>query len=252
MTIASWLQGSTVKPMVPQALPQAADVVDELWLDADPNVALWALMVQRQLDARRGARLLDTPRTGLPGNERLEGFLRGEPLVGTDMLMMLADLPLIDCFEPAVLLELHRHCSLRHWCQGDAIETEREGVLILLKGSCEERQCLMPGSPLTTLASHTAGTVLGLVDYFGERPAGEQVRLVASEPGCSALVFNRPGFRNLLDIAPIFERSVIRDLALACESLQRSLQAERKNHLHDRQRRQSRQQPREENDASGG
>ena len=52
-------------------------------------------------------------------------------------------------------------------------------------------------------------------------------------------MFSRTGFGNLLDVSPIFEQSLIRELAISCESLQRSLQAERQQQQHQRMRRMS-------------
>ena len=46
---------------------------------------------------------------------------------------------------------------------------------------------------------------------------------MAAPQGCSALVFSRRGFSELIDVSPIFEQALIRELALQCESLQRRL-----------------------------
>ena len=218
-------------------LPEAAAVLEGLWLDTDPSVALWALMVLRQLDASRAERLLQTPRTGLPSSKTLNGFLEGEQLASIDILAAIADQPLIQRLEPDALVGLDRRCNLRQWRQGDPIERPGGGVLILVSGSCEQRQSLVPGSAPKTIAEHGTGTIVGLADYFGEHKRGSQAKLVASPDGCSALVFSRTGFGNLLDVSPIFEQSLIRELAISCESLQRSLQAARQQQQHQRMQR---------------
>lgn len=210
-----------------------------LWLDTDPSVALWALMVLRQADSNQAERLLQTPRAGLPSSRALMGFLEGEQLANIQILTAIANQPLIQRLEPRILLDLHRLCNLRQWRQGDQIERPAGGVLILLAGSCEQRQSLVPGSAPKTIAEHGTGTIVGLADYFGEHKSGSQARLVASPDGCSALVFSRTGFGNLLDVSPIFEQSLIRELAISCESLQRSLQAARQRQQHQRMRRMS-------------
>jgi len=238
-SITAWLDGIETKLASISPLPEAAAVLEGLWLDTDPSVALWALMVLRQVDSRQAERMLQTPRTGLPSSRALKGFLEGEQLASIEILAAIADQPLIQRLEPGALVGLDRLCNLRQWRQGDPIERPAGGVLILLAGSCEQRQSLVPGSAPKTIAEHGSGTIVGLADYFGEPKSGSQARLVASPDGCSALVFSRTGFGNLLDISPIFEQSLIRELAISCESLQRSLQAERQQQQHQRMRRMS-------------
>ena len=237
--ITAWLDGIETKLARISPLPEAAEVLKGLWLDTDPNVALWALMVLRQVDSRQAERMLQTPRTGLPSSKTLKGFLEGEQLASIEILAAIADQPLIQRLEPGALVGLDRLCNLRQWRQGDPVERPAGGVLILLAGSCEQRQSLVPGSAPKTIAEHGSGTIVGLADYFGEPKSGSQARLVASPDGCSALVFSRTGFGNLLDVSPIFEQSLIRELAISCESLQRSLQAERQQQQHQRMRRMS-------------
>ncbi len=236
LTLTAWLDGQAVWPQIPAPLPDPAAVLEELWLDADPNVALWALMVQRRLQPERAEAMRRQPRSGQPGGAFLDAFLRGEPLAGSEILTLLADLPLIGRFEPGVLLGLHRLGTLRHWSQGDRMDPGDDAVLVLLRGACEQRRRLAPGSPPRKVASEEAGAILGLVDYFGERRAGERPLWFAAAPGCVALAMSRVAFRELLDVSPIFQQTVIRDLAVACESLQRSLQDERQNRVHERMR----------------
>jgi hypothetical protein len=235
--ITAWLDGIETKSARISPLPEAAEVLEGLWLDTDPSVALWALMVLRQVDSRQAERMLQTPRTELPSSKTLKGFLEGEQLASIEILAAIADQPLIQRLEPGALVGLDRLCNLRQWRQGDPVERPGGGVLILLAGSCEQRQSLVPGSAPKTIAEHGSGTIVGLADYFGEHKSGSQARLVASPDGCSALVFSRTGFGNLLDVSPIFEQSLIRELAISCESLQRSLQAARQQQQHQRMRR---------------
>jgi len=237
--ITAWLDGIETKLARISPLPEATEVLEGLWLDTDPSVALWALMVLRQVDSRQAERLLQTSRTGLPSSKTLKGFLEGEQLASIEILAAIADQPLIQRLEPGALVGLDRLCNLRQWRQGDPVERPAGGVLILLAGSCKQRQSLVPGSAPKTIAEHGTGTIVGLADYFGEPKSRPQARLVASPDGCSALMFSRTGFGNLLDVSPIFEQSLIRELAISCESLQRSLQAERQQQQHQRMRRMS-------------
>ena len=215
LAIHNWLErvpSARIKPNT--QLPEALEVLEDLWLDTDPSVALWASMILRQLHPERSQRLLLTPRTGLPIDATLAAFLQGEQPDCLDIVSRLAELPLIQRFEPSTLLHLHRFCSLHHWRPSDPMTTTLRGVLILLTGQCEHRQSLAPGSPATITASHGKGTILGLANYFSEGNSGQQPELVAGKDGCSALAFSRTGFRELLKVSPVFEQSLLRDLAI--------------------------------------
>jgi len=237
--INTWLEGVALSPPQLSHLPQATEILEGLWLDTDPNVALWALMVLRQLDAGRAQRLTQTPRTGLPASESLTAFLQGEQLASRNILTAMAEQPLIQRLEPGTLMALPRLCRLQQWRQGDPIERPGGGVLIVLAGRCAQRQSLVPGSAPKTLAEHGPGSSLGLADYFGHLNNGAKTSLIASTEGCTALVFSRTGFTELLDLSPIFEQSLIRELAISCESLQSTLLAERQNKQHQDIRRKS-------------
>jgi CRP-like cAMP-binding protein len=226
LAINNWLEDVVLPPNnVSPTLPEAGEVLEGLWLDTDPNVALWANIILQQLYPERSNRLLQTPRTGLPVDATLTAFIQDKQPPSLEIISLLAQLPLIQRFEPATLLHLDRLCSLRHWRVGDPIETTPRGVLIVLAGQCDHRQSLEPDSPPTSIASHGKGSILGLANYFGESNSVQQPDLVAAEHGCSALAFSRTGFRELLDVSPVFEQSLLRDLAINCEFLQRSLQA---------------------------
>ncbi|QPN71215.1 cyclic nucleotide-binding domain-containing protein [Synechococcus sp. CBW1108] len=235
--INTWLDGEVLSPSKVSPLPEAEGTLEGLWLDSDPNVALWALMVLRQLDADRAQRLTQAARSGLLASGTLTAFLQGEELASRAILTAIADQPLIQRLEPSALLALHRLCSLRQWRQGDPLERPGGGVLILLAGRCAQRQSLIPGSSPKTLAEHGPGSIVGLADYFGDRSGWAQAKPVASAEGCTALMFSRNGFNELLDVSPVFEQSLIRELAISCESLQRTLETERQQHQHQRLRR---------------
>jgi CRP-like cAMP-binding protein len=224
---------------------EAGMVLEELWLHPDPNVALWALMVLRQLDSTRAQKLHQMPRTGLPISETLTAFLEGEQLASREILMAIADHSLIRRLEPGLLLSLHRLCNLENWRQGDPIDRPGCGVLILLSGHCSLRQSLVPGSAPKTLSNYGPGTMIGLADYFSNREPAKKSKLVATENGCTGLMFSRSGFNQLLDLSPSFEQSLIRELAVNCESLQQSLLTERQNRQHQRMRDQNDAKPSE-------
>jgi hypothetical protein len=155
----------------------------------------------------------------VPVDATLAAFLQGEQPDCLDIVSQLAELPLIQQFEPSTLLHFHRLCSLQRWRPAEPIPITLRGVLILLTGQCEHRQSLAPGSPATITASHGKGTILGLANYFGEGNSGQQPELVAGKDGCSALAFTRTGFRKLLNVSPVFEQSLLRDLAINLDVL---------------------------------
>lgn len=238
--INRWLEGepapSAKTERQARSTPEAGTVLEELWLHPDANVALWALMVLRQLDSTRAQKLHQMPRTGLPVSETLTAFLTGEQLASREILMAIADHSLIRRLEPGLLLSLNRLCSLETWRQGDPIDRPGCGVLILLSGRCSLRQSLVPGSAPKTLSDYGPGTMIGLADYFSNIETAKKSRLVATENGCVGLMFDRSGFNQLLDLSPTFEQSLIRELAVNCESLQQSLLVERQNRQHQRMR----------------
>jgi hypothetical protein len=108
--------------------------------------------------------------------------------------------------------------------------------LILLSGRCSLRQSLVPGSAPKTLSDYGPSTIIGLADYFSNIEPAKKGRLVATENGCTGLIFSRSGFNQLLDLSPSFEQSLIRELAVNCESLQQSLMTERQHRQHQRMR----------------
>lgn len=240
--INTWLDGVTLSPLQLSQLPEAAEILEELWLDTDPSVSLWALMVLRQLDAPRAERRTKALRAGLPTSAKLTAFLRGEQLLSHEVLTIIAEQPLVQRLEPSALLELHRLSSLQEWFQGDSIELPSAGVLILIRGRCEQRESLVPGSAPKKMSEHCSGEILGLANYFGDLSIGAKARFVAAPQGCSALAFTHAGFSELIDVSPIFEQALIRELALHCESLQRTLQIERQQQQHDRMRRMNNEQ----------
>jgi hypothetical protein len=238
--IKNWLVGrpASTLPTVQQTMlrPEAGMVLEELWLHSNANVALWSLMVLRQLDSARAQQLRQMPRTGLPMSETLTAFLEGEQLASREILMAIAEHSLIRRLEPGLLLSLNSLCSLETWRQGDPIDRPGCGVLVLLSGRCSLRQSLVPGSAPKTLSDYGPGAIVGLADYFSDIEPAKKGRLVAAENRCIGLMFNRSGFNKLLDLSPIFEQSLIRELAVKCESLQQSLLAERQNRQHQRMR----------------
>lgn len=114
-----------------------------------------------------------------------------------------------------VLLQLPRLCRLQQVVAGEAITLEPDGVALLLEGCCRQAtgQELQAGQ-----SGGAALAFIGLIDYLlghGTSPESALSNLRAGPGGCRWLAFQRRHFRELIDIAPVLETLIIRQLALA-------------------------------------
>ena len=144
---------------------------------------------------------------------------------GDDAFTKLIQVPsgqkLLSLLEPRTLLRLPRITSIRNWQPGEAIKLPPKGVAILLGGGCEMSNQTQLSAPPT---SDTPLSFLGLLDYLGgEGTSGDRDSLRASDAGLEALIFDEQAFRELLDVAPVLEVELTRQLAWAC-SPERNLQ----------------------------
>jgi hypothetical protein len=122
---------------------------------------------------------------------------------------------LLASLEPRVLLQFPRLSQLDQAGEGQLFTLEADAVALLLAGSCRRRN----GEDLRAAQSAAAPiTFIGLVDYLlglGTSPGIDRTELSAATGGCRWLTFQRRHFRELLDIAPVLETLIIRQLALA-------------------------------------
>ena len=135
-----------------------------------------------------------------------------------DILTWLAERPtgqkLLSLLEPRTLSRLPAISTWRTWSSGEEIRLPHKGVAIVLNGGCELNNLSFVRAPTT---SSTPLSFLGLLDHLGgPGTSGPRDGLQADHDGLMALVFDGAGFRELLDIAPVLEVELTRQLAWAC------------------------------------
>lgn len=135
-----------------------------------------------------------------------------------DILTWLAERPtgqkLLSLLEPRTLSRLPAISTWRTWSSGEEIRLPHKGVAIVLNGGCELNNLSFVRAPTT---SNTPLSFLGLLDHLGgPGTSGPRDGLRADHDGLMALVFDGAGFRELLDIAPVLEVELTRQLAWAC------------------------------------
>jgi hypothetical protein len=137
---------------------------------------------------------------------------------GSDDLAELVKVPagqkLLSLLEPRTLSRLFKISTLKTWVPGEEIKLPEDGVAILLKGGCELNSQTVVLAPAT---SNTPLSFLGLLDYLGGAgTSGSRHGLRATHLGLVALTFDGPAFGELLDVAPVLEVELTRQLAWAC------------------------------------
>jgi len=121
---------------------------------------------------------------------------------------------LMSLLEPRSLRRLPQLSRIETWVAAAEIQLPHEGVALLLRGSCERNgQSLAVASTV----SDDRLSFLGLLDYLGGTgTSGSRDGLRAASGGLDALVFDRRAFQELLDVAPVLEDEITRQLARAC------------------------------------
>jgi CRP-like cAMP-binding protein len=209
------------QPALPPAVtsPPVAEVVDRLWLDPDPDTALWVLWVQDQRDPQRAAHLRRRARPGLPTHALLQGLLAARPLPLERRLRQLLQVRLMAELPPATLLALARCGSERCLASGEAlfrVGDPADGVAILVAGRCQVLRETAEGA-FTAMAELEPGEAIGELAFFSSSPRGSEVR--ATPDGATLLCFEAHEFEALLLMAPEFCRALLAQLALRLEAL---------------------------------
>jgi hypothetical protein len=191
LVLGEWLDAGQPAPLVFEQLPDRDTVLRSLCgPDGDPDSQQWAQALLAQQPPQGHALWVD---------------LAARP----------AGVALLASLEPRALLQLPRLCRLQHAAEGEPIQLEPDAVAMLLDGSCSQRS----GERLSAGQSPAAPiTMIGLIDYLlgpGTGPDPALTGLNAAPGGCRWLTFQRRQFRELIDIAPVLETLMIRQLALA-------------------------------------
>ncbi|MEB3354625.1 MAG: cyclic nucleotide-binding domain-containing protein [Cyanobacteriota bacterium] len=200
-------------------LPVPAAVVDSLWLDPDPDTALWVLWLQDRREPQRAAALRQRARPGRPSHPELQGLLAGRPLQLEQRLLQLLQVPLLAGLPPATLLAMARCGAERRLVPEESlfqVGDPADGVAILVQGRCQVLRALGNGV-FTAVAELEPGETIGELAFFSSSPRRSEVRAAAG--GATLLCFEGHEFEMLLLMAPEFSRELLAQLALRLEAI---------------------------------
>ena len=190
LALSHWLKQRPQATLNFQNLPSPEGVLESVAKSSfDPSTRRWATAV----------RLGQTP----DENEEL-----------TRLAKRPAGQKLLSLLEPRTLSRLPALSSIQAWKQGEEITLSEDGVFILLSGGCELNNQTVLLAPTT---NDSPLRFLGLLDYLGgSGTSGGRDNIHACELGLVALTFHGSDFRELLDVAPVLEAELTRQLAWAC------------------------------------
>lgn len=200
-------------------LPAPAVVVDSLWMDPDPDTALWVLWVQEKREPQRAAALRQRHRPGRPSHPELLALLAGRPLESEQRLLQLLQVPLLAGLPPATLMAMARFGAERRLGVGEPlfkVGDPADGVAILVQGRCQVWRAMADGQ-FTDVAQLQPGETIGELAFFSSTPRGSEVR--ADAGGATLLCFEGHEFETLLLRAPEFSRELLVQLAMRLEAL---------------------------------
>ena len=191
LALSSWLVDHPPASLTFKELPTVQDVLLSLCrAPSDTSTQHWAEALLRR---------------ETPGNAHLMSKL----------MMTATGQKLMSLLEPRTLLRLARLGSIQTWSPPALnVQLPIGGVALILRGSC-----LQGGRCLATAATEPENPMmfLGLLDYLGGAgTSGTREGITASEHGLEALLFERRAFQELLDVAPVLEVEITRQLAWAC------------------------------------
>ncbi|MCP9850038.1 cyclic nucleotide-binding domain-containing protein [Cyanobium sp. Morenito 9A2] len=201
-------------------LPEPAEALEALWLDPDPDTALWVLWVQDRRAPVRAAALRRQPRVGLPDSPALRQLLAGVDVPHSERLTQLLQVPLGADLSPAALFSMLRWGDQRRLEPGEVlfgVGDQPDIVAILLEGRCEVYRDDGVGNPMALMAQIRVGEPIGEVAFFTDHPRRAQVR-AGAEPA-TVLVFTASHFEELLAQSTEFSRSLLQQLSLRLEDL---------------------------------
>ena len=206
-------------PLCAAPLPTPAAVVDSLWLDPDPDTAMWALWVQDRHDPQRAAALRRQARPGRPTHPELQALLAGHPLESEQRLLQLLKVPLLAGLPPATLLTMARFGAERRLGAGEPLfelGDPAHGIAILVHGCCHVLRAGADGL-LSAVTQLQPGETIGELAFFSSTPRLSEVRAAAG--GATLLCFEGREFETLLQMAPEFSRELLAQLAMRLEAL---------------------------------
>ena len=190
LALNNWLADYQRPSLFPQEIITADDILIRLTRDtSDMATQQWAMALRRS----------ETP---------------GHSLLILELMTSVAGRKLMSLLEPKTLLRLEKLGLIRNWMPTNEIDLPLAEVGLILSGGF-----LKDGQYLVEAANKIEDpmTFLGLLDYLNGPPHSRPREVIkASEHGLQAIVFKRNSFQELLDVSPILEAEITRQLALAC------------------------------------
>ena len=208
------------EPATLTPLPDPSFVIDGLWVDPDPNTAIWVLWIQDQRDPQRAEVLRREPRVGLPTSDALDRLRGGRGLHLAERIPQLLDVPLIAGLSPAALLSMLEWGEYRLLQAGEvlfAIGDTPDSVAILLEGTCEVLRSDGPGLPPKVITQIRRGEMIGASAFFVDRPRRAEVRAVDGTVAVQLLSSSE--FEQLIHQSSEFNRSLLDQMALRLDDL---------------------------------
>ena len=183
------------------------DALDLLWLDPDPDVAGWVVMVEQTLDPTSPRRAAEG-RGSLPRSPFLDQQLRGGDRDRGQLLGLLTATRLFEDLVPEQLLWLETHSAVKAWTADEKVleRGERSDELLIVVDGAGVVQ-LQDGHRVVIGAGETIGE-LGLI---ADRSRSETV--LAGPDGVRALTIRREIFEELLSTSADFSRDLLTLLA---------------------------------------
>jgi len=182
--------------------------LDLLWHDPDPDTAGWVLMLAREREPQRAARLLQDPRTALASSPFLESQRNGQEDPDREEFTAVAASPLFADLLPVDVLWVAREGSLR---------THPAHATVMERGAASEDLALVLSGVLRvqTAAGQSlelgAGQTVGEMGVITGRPRSAAVQ--AGPEGARLLVLPARTFEELLHRSRRFDRGLLTQLA---------------------------------------
>ena len=191
----------------PERAGALEDALDLLWLDPDPDVAGWVVMVEQTIDPMSPRRAAEG-RGSLPSSLFLEQQLSGGDRGRGQLLGLLTATRLFEDLVPDQLLWLENHSAVKAWTADERLleRGERSDELLIVVDGFGLVQ-LQDGHRFVIGAGETIGE-LGLI---ADRSRAETV--LAGPDGVRALTIRREIFEELLSTSADFSRDLLTLLA---------------------------------------
>jgi hypothetical protein len=197
-------------------LEQALDL---LWHDPDPDTAGWVLMLAREREPQRAARLLQDPRPGLASSPFLESQRRGQQDPDREDFAAIAASPLFADLLADDVLWVAREGSLR---------THPAHAMVMERGAASDELALVLSGALRVQTADGQSVELGAGQTVGEMgviTGAARSATVTAAGETAALRIAREGFVSLVEGFPAFSLALVRELAVRLENTNRVLAA---------------------------